>query len=265
MKKLLTLLFSLLISFNSYGGLFDKTVCVETETMERGGLIYLPNKTKPFSGKNLCEYPSGQYKSQGKIKKGVKDGKWTYWFENGEIKPVSEYKDGVKILPSLCLDGPEYGDLYLPSNLDWDLPLDEYGELSLDWDLPFYGGKFIKLKNESTPFSGTTKCRLLFGSIWNDYIYSWVDGIPEILTGISYYPNERRWELMNMTFPEGTYVGKQIMWYENGQIKHELNYNKEGLNDGKWTFWRKNGQKSQEVIWKDGECISGDCYGVTYY
>jgi len=49
MKKLLILLFSILLSFNSYGGLFDKTVCVETETMERGGLIYLPNKTKPFS------------------------------------------------------------------------------------------------------------------------------------------------------------------------------------------------------------------------
>ena len=30
MKKLLLFLFSLLISFNSYGGLFDKTICLET-------------------------------------------------------------------------------------------------------------------------------------------------------------------------------------------------------------------------------------------
>ena len=70
MKKLLVLLFSLLISFNSYGGLFDKTVCVETETVERGGLIYLPNKTKPFSGKNLCKNENSQITSEGKIKKG---------------------------------------------------------------------------------------------------------------------------------------------------------------------------------------------------
>ena len=94
MKKLLTLLFSLLISFNSYGGLFDKTVCVETDSQERGGLIYLPNKTKPFSGKNLCEYKSGQYKSQGKIKKGVKDGKWIEWNENGIKQTEALYKDG---------------------------------------------------------------------------------------------------------------------------------------------------------------------------
>jgi len=94
MKKLLILLFTLLISFNSYGGLFDKTVCVETETEERGGLIYLPNKTKPFSGKNLCEYESGQYKSQGKIKKGVKHGKWTEWKENGFKELGRNYNDG---------------------------------------------------------------------------------------------------------------------------------------------------------------------------
>ena len=68
MKKLLILLFSILISFNSYG-LFHKTVCVETDAQERGGIIYLPNKTKPFTGENLCVYLSNdQYLSKGKIK-----------------------------------------------------------------------------------------------------------------------------------------------------------------------------------------------------
>ena len=56
MKKLLILLFSILISFNSYGGWFDKTVCVDTDAQEKGGIIYLPSKTKPFTGKNLCKY-----------------------------------------------------------------------------------------------------------------------------------------------------------------------------------------------------------------
>ena len=41
----------MLISFNSYGSIFDKTVCVETDSQLRDGVIYLPNKTKPFSGK----------------------------------------------------------------------------------------------------------------------------------------------------------------------------------------------------------------------
>ena len=96
MKKLLVLLFSLLISFNSHGGLFDKTVCVDTETVERGGLIYLPNKTKPFSGKNLCKYANGQNKSKGKIKDGKKNDIWTEWYENGQIQNEGNYIDGKK-------------------------------------------------------------------------------------------------------------------------------------------------------------------------
>ena len=96
MKKLLILLFSILISFNSYG-FFHKTVCVETDAQERGGIIYLPNKTKPFTGKNLCEYSSGQYKSQGKYKDGKKNDVWTEWEKNGQIKFERTYYKGNEI------------------------------------------------------------------------------------------------------------------------------------------------------------------------
>ena len=91
MKKLLLFLFSMLISFNSYGGLFDKTICVGTDSQLRDGVIYLPNKTKPFSGKNLCEYENGQNKSKGKIKDGKKNDLWTEWEENGQIKLERTY------------------------------------------------------------------------------------------------------------------------------------------------------------------------------
>ena len=69
MKKLLILLFSILISFNSYG-FFHKTICIETDAQERGGIIYLPNKTKPFTGTNLCEYENGQIEAQTIYKDG---------------------------------------------------------------------------------------------------------------------------------------------------------------------------------------------------
>jgi len=71
------------ISFNSYGGWFDKTICVETDAQNRNGIYYLPNKSKPFTGNNLCKYENGQFKSQGEIKDGKKYGEWTEWFENG--------------------------------------------------------------------------------------------------------------------------------------------------------------------------------------
>jgi len=96
MKKLLILLFSILISFNSYG-LFHETVCVETDAQYRNQLYYLPNMTKPFSGKNLCEYENGQYKSEGKVKKGNKDGKWIFWNVNGQIEKEEHYKDGKSV------------------------------------------------------------------------------------------------------------------------------------------------------------------------
>jgi len=97
MKKLLILLFSILISFNSYGGWFDKTVCVETnDVQDRDGIIYLSNETKPFSGKNLCKYENSQNKSKGKVKDGKKNDIWTEWYENGQIKSEENYKDGKK-------------------------------------------------------------------------------------------------------------------------------------------------------------------------
>jgi antitoxin component YwqK of YwqJK toxin-antitoxin module len=96
MKKLTILLFSILISFSSYGlfGLFDKTVCVETDTQERNGLVYLPNQQEPFTGKNLCKYENGQIELEGKVKDGKLDGKMTAWHENGQKKYERNYKDG---------------------------------------------------------------------------------------------------------------------------------------------------------------------------
>ena len=95
MKKLLILLFSILISFNSYGGWFDKTVCVETnDVQDRDGIIYLSNETKLFTGNNLCEYENGQIKHEGNYKDGKQDGKWTYWNKKGQKIEEGNYKDG---------------------------------------------------------------------------------------------------------------------------------------------------------------------------
>ena len=92
MKKILILLFSILLSFNSYS-LFEKTVCVETDAQDRDGVIYLPNKTKPFTGKNLCEYDNGQIISEGKVKNGklVSQIKYSY-YENGQIQVETNYQ-----------------------------------------------------------------------------------------------------------------------------------------------------------------------------
>ena len=96
MKKLLVLLFSILISFNSYGGWFDKDVCLDLDTdfQIKDELLYLTNETEPFSGKFLCEYENGEDKSKGNIEDGKRDGRWLKWYDNGQIKTVDFYDDG---------------------------------------------------------------------------------------------------------------------------------------------------------------------------
>ena len=94
MKKLLILLFSILISFNSYGDSSDETICVETDAQERDGIIYLPNEIQPFTGKHLCKYENGQIEIEASYKDGKVDGKVTSWHENGQIEIEANYKDG---------------------------------------------------------------------------------------------------------------------------------------------------------------------------
>ena len=102
MKKLLILLFSLLITscidnvdperldFSS------DTFCEKSPKVEvRDGLFYLLNQQEPYSGENICVYKSnGQYYIQGVIKKGLRYGKQTKWYENGQIGEEGNFIDG---------------------------------------------------------------------------------------------------------------------------------------------------------------------------
>ena len=53
---------------------------------------------------------------------------------------------------------------------------------------------------------------------------------------------------------DGKEDGKWTNWYENGQIKSEINY-KDGKLDGKWIEWDESGRKQSEVNYKDGKVL----------
>ena len=93
MNKLLLLLLSILISFNSYGDSSDETICVTTDAQYIDGIFYFPNETKPFTGKNLCKYENGQKYSEANFKDGKADGKLIWWYENGQQRGEGNYKD----------------------------------------------------------------------------------------------------------------------------------------------------------------------------
>jgi len=91
MKKLIILLFSIFISINSYGGIFNESICFETYEQN---IVFLPDEADPYTGKYLCKHNNGQKAKEGNYKDGKLDGKWTVWFESGEKGSESNYKKG---------------------------------------------------------------------------------------------------------------------------------------------------------------------------
>jgi antitoxin component YwqK of YwqJK toxin-antitoxin module len=55
-------------------------------------------KTKPYTGKSLCQHGNGQTRELGYYTRGKQSGKWTYWYEDGQIEKegnfISNHKDG---------------------------------------------------------------------------------------------------------------------------------------------------------------------------
>jgi len=227
MKKLLILLFSTLISFNSYGGFFDKTICVETDSQLRDGVIYLPNKTKPFSGKNLCKYENGQSKSKGKVKDGKKNELWTEWEENGQIKLERTYNFDQIVREKNYQNGVEINDTSFSFN--------EKGQLE------------IKGHYKEGNLVGETKYLYKWGRIEKESNFTFGNLISH--TEFFYYANGQRQSENN--FKNGKKVGSTI-WHDNGQKALEGNL-KDGKSDGKITGWYENGQKEVEGNYKNGK------------
>lgn len=67
---------------------FDKTGKVLSEGSESHGEM-------DFKGYN----PNGNLSLEGKIRKGARDGKWTFYYKNGDIKTVENYDNGVESGP----------------------------------------------------------------------------------------------------------------------------------------------------------------------
>jgi len=270
MKKLLILLFSILLSFNSYGGLFDKTVCIETDAQERDGLIYLPNKTKPFSGKNLCLHEDSQKKSQGKIKDGKIEGKWTVWYESGKKESEGKYKNGKengKWIWWYKNTQKEREAKYKDGKLDGkSIMWHENGKIRkpicVETDAKIRDD-LIYLRNESKPYTGENFCKLgKYGGDWKSFLYDVFISEGEIINGkyvnqirSYYYRGQLINEIASTTSHSEISDGKHMItfWYKNGQKRTEVN-NKNGWTyDGSSTFWHENGQIERKENYIDDE------------
>ena len=68
--------------------------------VEYGDKKYAPNDDEPYTGKVFDFYENGQKKLNGNYRKGLMNGKWTYYHENGQFHAQGRFIDGDGSNPS---------------------------------------------------------------------------------------------------------------------------------------------------------------------
>ena len=76
---------------------FDETL------IEKDGLKYHPDTKELYSGETTKNRLDGTKEFDGIYKDGKKDGKWTYWYRNGQKAQGIIFKDGL-LISSKCWD-----------------------------------------------------------------------------------------------------------------------------------------------------------------
>ena len=286
MKKLLILLFSILLSFNSYGEVeldfSSDTFCTESPKVQiRNNLYYLPNTQKPYSGENLCVYLSnGQYYSQGKIKNGLRHGNWSFWHENGQIavegnfkkgelegKQTNWHEDGWKESEQNYKNGKKDGkETWWDENgqiqserifiYDSIMPVSEYKYFYII-DNNLEGWSSVKGKiRERKHYVGNK----LISSTQYDY---YKNGQLKLEASIKDDKVNGKWtewhkngqKKFEVSYRNNNFYGKAIKWHKNGQISSEGYYldREFGMRDAKWTEWSRNGHIYSERFYKEGK------------
>ena len=234
MKKLLLLLFSLMLSFNSYGSshldfaLSD--FCYEQPNVQMRlekvdeyyseEVYYFPNQEVGITATSICVYKNayGQYATKVNLKNGKKDGKSTWWYRNGQLDAIEYLKDGKLFGTSTSW----YPNGQMKSQGNWPNGIQD--------------GKY------TTWFKN--------GQMWNEQ--HWKNGN---LDGKSTLWRDNGNKVYELNYKNSRPVGKEIDWYENGQKQREINRNDDSEMTGKYTKWNEKGDITFECIYVDGKCI----------
>ena len=234
MKKLLILLL-LSTSFSAFSDShidLDFTLsdfCYkQPDVQKRAGVYYFPNNEVGISAKSTCVYKDeyGQFYSQGRLKNGVRNGKWIFWYKNGVMHQEQFWVNGVKqgLFTHWHENGEEkakqvWKDDTLKEVSGWD----ESGEINL-------------ISSEDSK-SGNLK------------ITFYKSGI---IVSIGIFKS---------TY-EKTFIkhGKRTNYFSESGLKFNEGNFKDDKKDGIWIEWNKTGQNIIKTsTYKDGKCISGDC------
>ena len=170
--------------------------------IDRGGLMYAPNDDEPFTGIVFDFYENGEKKLDGNYRKGLMNGKWTYYHENGQIHAQGRFIDG---------DGG------FPFSIPDSLNIPPLNGRSGRWSFWYENGQ---KKGEGTHKDGE-RDRKWTGWYENGqkrYEETYKDGEPD-RKWILWYDNGQKEQ--EGTYKDGELNGKWTYWYENEQKQWE--------------------------------------------
>ena len=177
-------------------------------------------KRKRKHGLHTRYFDNGQQISEEHYQDGKIDGKWTFWYENGQIQLKGNFKP-YEVLAEDCR--AERSSRYVFPARD-----SKHGKWT-EW-----------YENGQKKLEQHYKCGRFIG------------------TWIYWYENGQKKSVSN--YIDGGLPGRRssivdgqfTVWHENGQKRSEGHYKKNRLED-KLTEWDENGQIIEEQYYKNGE------------
>ena len=183
----------------------------------------------PYSGKIFDFWTNGNLKLKGRLRDGLRNGKWEFWHQNGQKLAAGKYFDGDGSLADAKTGVSKNGFVgtwsfnYADGNQwkkgNWEngIPVNEHTE----W-----------YPNGNTRTIETFKNGKLRGPI-------------------------TKWYQDGQVKEEGTFTNGKLdssfaSWYSNGSKKEEGDYIK-GVQSGHWTFWHQNGELKRDGSYNRGE------------
>ena len=189
---------------------------------EKDGVIYKKLSDDPLTGRVYDYFNDDNQNLKkvylGRLIGGKRDGKWTYWFNNGNKEMEINFRDGKQ-------DG---------LGIRWYKNGQKMNELTYKDGI--LNGLYTHWREDGIKSEeGSFKGGRLHGLVT---YWSWIDG--------KLYSES--------TYKDGKKRGLQIIYYKNGQIESEDIY-KDDKKNGLSIFWSEKGEKLWEGRYKDGREI----------
>jgi len=190
----------------------------------------------------------------------MKQGKWKYFYDNGQVSLEGEYKNDLK--HGYFKEYSRDGNLLSTSKYIEGILQEDVAELAkLDIKREYYPDgqvKTVASYKDDEP-EGIRREYSPEGEVIAGYVFKNGTMIGEGITNDEglrdgpwkeYYPNGAL--KSEGLYDEGKRIGQWKFYHPNGQLEQIGSYNKEGKEDGQWTWYYANGNLLREESYFNG-------------